>query len=62
MLTARSELVHDRGDSFWTCAVEYLDGDHEPAKSGGAKGDRKKMDYREILPPEDFAIYARLRA
>lgn len=61
VLSARPELVHDGSNSFWGCAVEYLDGDHESSKSGGSKGERKKLDYREILPPEDFTIFAKLR-
>lgn len=60
VLSVRPELVHDGGHSFWACAVEYLTGDHE-AKSGGGKAERKKVDYRELLPPEDFAIFAKLR-
>ena len=61
VLSARPELVHDGAASYWTCVVEYLDGDHDPAKSGGGRDERKKVDYRELLPPEDFAIYSRLR-
>jgi superfamily II DNA helicase RecQ len=57
ILTVNRELVHDGANSFWTLAVEYLSGAPEsPANEG-----RKKIDYREVLSPEDFTLFARLR-
>jgi superfamily II DNA helicase RecQ len=61
VLTVRPELVHHGGESFWAVVVEYQD--NPPSRTGreGVAGDRKKPDYREILPAEDFAVFACLR-
>lgn len=40
----------------WAFSVEYLDG---PAAASLPGGD--KVDYKEALPPEQFAVFARLR-
>src|SRR4051812_45444895 len=54
----------DRGeDSAWAFCVDYLESSGCPAplsreRNGQA---RNKVDYREVLAPEDFAVYARLR-
>ena len=52
----------DRGeDSFWVFCVDYLE-THGPSAPTIREGQpRNKVDYREQLSPEDFAIFARLR-
>jgi superfamily II DNA helicase RecQ len=48
-------------ESFWSFCVDYLErgaGGVQTGKGGGARG---KVDYREVLSPEDFAVFARLR-
>ena len=52
----------DRGeDSFWVFCVDYLEtaGQGPPSFKGGPS--RNKVDYREVLSAEDFAVFARLR-
>ncbi|MGE0756417.1 MAG: HRDC domain-containing protein [Pirellulaceae bacterium] len=46
--------------SFWSICVDYLDA---AAVSGGSRQQRPrgKVDYREILSPENFAVFAKLR-
>jgi superfamily II DNA helicase RecQ len=44
------------GQPCWTFCVEYA----EPAKNGDPKP-IGKIDYREKLSPEDFAVYDKLR-
>jgi superfamily II DNA helicase RecQ len=49
--------------SFWCFCVDYLDG--APAGSGvgpraGPAG-REKVDYKDVLSPEQFAVFAKLR-
>jgi superfamily II DNA helicase RecQ len=43
----------------WAFCVEYVVRGNEPGgmKSGGGKA----VDYREVLPPEQFEVFARLR-
>jgi hypothetical protein len=44
----------------WVFCVEYLRG---PAPEGRGSGGNAtpKVDYREVLSPEDFAVFSRLR-
>ena len=55
------ELVDCRENSFWAIAVEYLNGPvsdgARPEKAGG----RKRIDYKEVLSPDDFSLFVRLR-
>jgi hypothetical protein len=45
---------------LWALAVEYLEG---PALSGPGKtrGGKPRVDYKEVLSPADFALFAKLR-
>ena len=53
-------------DSHWSICVTVAAGQAAlPAmlKLPGSKGERPdKIDYREVLPPDDFAVFAALRA
>ncbi len=42
--------------AYWTFCVATLDGEESPRA-----GERKRIDYREILTESDFALYAELR-
>jgi hypothetical protein len=44
-------------DSFWSICVTTIDGS-EKSVSGGK---RDRIDYKEILSEQDFAVYAELR-
>ena len=58
-LAVRKEFVSDGENSFWTFCVEYL----ESAATGpGAPGGKlPKVDYKEVLKPEEFEVFSRLR-
>lgn len=58
VLAVKKEFVADGENSFWTFCVEYLDG---AVGAGGAVGRGPKVDYREILKPEEFEMFSRLR-
>jgi superfamily II DNA helicase RecQ len=48
-------------ESFWSFCVDYLErgaGGPQAAKGGPARG---KVDYREVLSPDDFAVFVQLR-
>jgi superfamily II DNA helicase RecQ len=57
--SVRKEFVANGEDSFWAFCVEYL----EPATGGpkGRTGTAPKVDYKERLSAEDFAVFAKLR-
>lgn len=57
VLSVDRHLVADGPGSFWAICVSYLD------RAGGPPLARKgKVDYREVLPQEQFAVFAKLRA
>lgn len=57
VLAVKKEFVPDGENSFWTFCVEYLDG-----TGGGPPGPRApKVDYKEVLKPEEFEVFSRLR-
>lgn len=59
LITAHREFVAQGENSYWAIAAEYIsDGTSKTASSVSAK---KKIDYKEVLSPEDFSIYARIR-
>jgi superfamily II DNA helicase RecQ len=46
-------------NSFWAVCIDFI-----PAGSGegvSAFGKKGRIDYREALPPEEFAVFAKLR-
>lgn len=50
----------DRGDnSFWAVCVDFLPA--RPGDPGPAMGRKGRIDYREVLPPHEFAVFAKLR-
>ena len=51
-------FVQDGERSYWALCVCYLDTQDGPPVSTFRKG---KIDYREVLSPPDFALYAKLR-
>ena len=59
VLAVKKEFVGDGENSFWTFCVEYL----ESAPAGIAAPGSKlpKVDYKELLKPEEFEVFSRLR-
>ena len=55
------EFVAQGDNSFWSLAVEYLTDGALPGDEKGSSAKRSKIDYREVLPPEAFAIFVKLR-
>jgi superfamily II DNA helicase RecQ len=53
------EIVCQDNRHYWAVSVEYLTGTAgEPRRSEAAK---RKIDYKEELSPENFAVFAKLR-
>ncbi len=46
-------------NSFWTICVDFLQSStNVPGRAAEQKG---RIDYREVLPPQAFAVFAKLR-
>ena len=63
VLAVHREFVGQGENAFWALAIEWLEG---PAPSGPGAGDGRgakppKVDYKEVLGPADFALFAKLR-
>lgn len=59
VLAVKKEFVAEGENSFWSFCVEYLDGSGADALATGAKP--PKVDYKEVLKPEEFEVFSRLR-
>jgi superfamily II DNA helicase RecQ len=51
-------LVQDGANSAWTLCIGYETGEARPQPPGGK---RARRDPREVLTPEEFAVYDKLR-
>jgi superfamily II DNA helicase RecQ len=59
VLSVERRFVDLGENSFWALCVDYLPGTNgQPTAGFGKKG---RIDYREVLPPEQFAVFAHLR-
>jgi superfamily II DNA helicase RecQ len=63
VLTVDRQLVAHGPSSFWSFCVDYLAPGAERAGPPSTRppGAKAKIDYREVLKPDEFAVYARLR-
>ena len=59
VITLHRDLICQEERFYWAIAVEYTTGRTE----GGRKREvgKKRIDYKEVLSPEDFSIFAKLR-
>ncbi|MDP6630776.1 MAG: HRDC domain-containing protein [Kiritimatiellia bacterium] len=60
VLTVQREFVAQGDNSFWALAVEFLEGP-APSGPGTSRGNKKRVDYKDVLSPADFADFAKLR-
>ena len=58
ILTVERRWVEHGADSYWALCIDYLEGS---ASSRTAKSSKRSKDYREVLSPDDFAVFAKLR-
>ena len=61
ILTIHREFVHDAENSYWSLAVEYLSGKNQTTEQPRGRSGKNRVDYKEVLSPEDFGLFARLR-
>ena len=56
IISVQKEIVVTGGASYWSFVIEYY---YE--NDNNSPGRKNKIDYREVLSEEDFAIYVKLR-
>ncbi len=61
VVEVQRHLVPQPGGAIWAICVTYVDGEEPLAVNTTAPERRSKVDYRKILSPDDFDIFARLR-
>lgn len=62
VLTVHREFVPQGDNSYWALAVEYMQGAASSGTgSASARSGKARIDYKEVLSPVDFALFARLR-
>jgi len=61
VLAVKKEFVPDGENSFWTFCVEHLDASPGGGMTGALGGRVPKVDYKEVLKPEEFQVFSRLR-
>jgi superfamily II DNA helicase RecQ len=59
VLSIDRRWVEQGPTSFWTFCVDYIDG--QATASGSDRGVRGKVDYKDVLSPEEFTVFAKLR-
>ncbi|HOX02953.1 MAG TPA: HRDC domain-containing protein [Verrucomicrobiota bacterium] len=55
-MAVERRLIEEGGQSLWTFCVEYLDG----VQTGNLKYE-VKVDYKEVLAPDQFIRFSKLR-
>jgi len=60
VLAVKKEFVPDGENSFWTFCVEYLEAQNA-GTSGMAGPGKPRVDYKEVLKPDEFEVFSRLR-
>ena len=60
VVSVEKHFVAQGAESFWAICVTYIDGSGTAQSIQGGKRDR--IDYKEVLNEQDFAIYVELRS
>jgi ribonuclease D len=60
VIKAHREFVQQGENAFWQLSVEYFTPDEGKAGKG-REGRNDRIDYKQVLPPDDFALYAKIR-
>lgn len=61
VLSVDRRWVDQGAASFWAFCVDYLENTGKGASSSRQQEYPEKVDYREVLSEEDFAVFASLR-
>ena len=58
VITVERQFVANGDNSLWAVCVSYVEAESRPSPDKR----QGRVDYRELLPPEEFAVFAKLRA
>jgi superfamily II DNA helicase RecQ len=63
VLSVDRRWVEQGPASFWCFCIDYLESPAGTFSGGNGRpsGPRAKVDYREVLNPQDFAVFVKLR-
>ncbi len=61
ILAIKQRWVEQGGQSIWCFCIDYVDATGNAASSGAGSGSRQRIDYKELLQPDEFAVFAQLR-
>lgn len=61
VLSVQREWVSAGEASFWAFCIQYQEATAVSGKAGSI-GQAPKVDYKDLLPPDQFEVFARLRA
>jgi superfamily II DNA helicase RecQ len=60
IIKVNKELITNRNEAYWCFLIEYL-GKADTDDTTTKNKSKPKVDYKEILSPEDFTLYAKIR-
>lgn len=61
VLNVHREFVQDKHNSHWSLLVEYLAAVDNSPQAASKETGKSRVDYKEVLSPEDFAVFVKLR-
>jgi superfamily II DNA helicase RecQ len=61
VLSVDRRWVDQGSESFWSFCADYLETGQDGSALLRGSGERGKVDYREVLKPEEFALFVKLR-
>ncbi len=62
VVNVERRFVESGAESFWAICVDYLEGNGGGGAVHGSPGrSERKVDYKEVLSAEQFAVFAKLR-
>ena len=62
VLNVDRRWVDEGSESFWSFCVDYLETGQDGRVAQSGASERGRVDYREVLSPEQFALFVKLRA
>lgn len=58
ILSVSRRFVEAGASSFWCFCIDYTE---KRGPSSVSRGNRGRIDYKDVLKPEEFAVFAKLR-